>query len=64
MAKSLCAAPIGVKDIIMTKGEVTTCGSKMLEGYVPEYSATCFLNLEKAGGLMIGKNAMDEFAMG
>jgi len=36
----------------------------MLEEYIPEYSATCFRNLEKSGGLMIGKNNMDEFAMG
>ena len=48
LSRPLCAAPIGIKDIIMTKGEVTTCGSKMLENYVPEYSATCFLNLEAA----------------
>jgi len=63
LAKPLCAAPIGIKDIVMTKGEITTCGSKILENYIPEYSATCFLKLEEAGGLMIGKNAMDEFAM-
>lgn len=61
---ALCAAPIGIKDNIMTKWYRSTCGSKMLENYVPEYDATCFENLEKAGGLMIGKNNMDEFAMG
>ncbi|HMY80586.1 MAG TPA: Asp-tRNA(Asn)/Glu-tRNA(Gln) amidotransferase subunit GatA [Candidatus Absconditabacterales bacterium] len=62
--KALCGAPIGIKDIIMTQGITTTCGSKMLENYIPEYSATCFQKLEQAGGLMIGKNTMDEFAMG
>ncbi len=64
LAKPLCAAPLWIKDIIMTKGYKTTCGSKMLENYIPEYSATCFLNLETAGGLMIGKHTMDEFALG
>jgi aspartyl-tRNA(Asn)/glutamyl-tRNA(Gln) amidotransferase subunit A len=60
----LCAAPIGIKDNIMTKWIRSTCGSKILENYIPEYSATCFQNLEKSGWLMIGKNNMDEFAMG
>lgn len=61
---SLCAAPIGVKDNIMTAWIRSTCGSSILENYIPEYSATCFQNLEKSGGLMMGKNNMDEFAMG
>lgn len=64
LERSLCAAPIGVKDIIMTKGLVTTCGSRILGEYTPPYSATCFLNLEQAWWLMIWKNNMDEFAMG
>lgn len=62
--RPLCAAPLGIKDIIMTQGIRTTCGSKMLAEYIPPYSATCFTRLEKAGWLMIWKNAMDEFAMG
>lgn len=62
--KSLRWAPIGIKDIILTKWYISSCGSKMLEAYVSPYSATCFLNLEKHGWLMIGKTNMDEFAMG
>lgn len=62
--KHLCWAPLGIKDIIMTQGAPTTCGSKMLMGYTPNYSATCFSLLEKAWWLMIWKNSMDEFAMG
>lgn len=60
----LKGAPIAIKDIILTKDYITSCGSKMLENYVSPYSATCFLNLEKNGWLMIGKANMDEFAMG
>ena len=62
--KPLHAAPIGVKDIILTKGEVTSCASNMLKDFVSPYSETCFEKLEAAGGLMIGKTNMDEFAMG
>ena len=61
--KPLHAAPIAVKDIILTKGEVTSCASKMLKDFVSPYSATCFEKLEAAGGMMIGKANMDEFAM-
>ncbi len=61
--RPLKAAPIGIKDNILTKGYITSCASKMLENYIPPYSATCFQNLEKAWGLMIWKTNMDEFAM-
>lgn len=61
--KSLKAAPIWIKDIILTQWYVSSCGSKMLEDFVSPYSATCFKNLENAGGLMIWKTNMDEFAM-
>ena len=44
--RPLCGAPLGIKDIIMTKGYETTCCSKMMEGYIPPYSATCFEKLE------------------
>ena len=57
-------APIGIKDNIMTKWYISSCGSKMLENYVAPYSATCFQNIEKNWWLMIWKTNMDEFAMG
>ena len=56
-------APIWIKDNIMTKWHISSCGSKMLESYVAPYSATCFENLEKKWWLMIWKANMDEFAM-
>ena len=56
-------APIAIKDNIMTKWYVSSCGSKMLENYVAPYSATCFKNLENRWGLMLWKANMDEFAM-
>ena len=62
-SRPLKAAPIGIKDIILTEDYITSCGSKILEDYVAPYSATCFLNLEKNWWLMIGKTNMDEFAM-
>lgn len=64
ITKPLCGAPIGLKDIILTKWYITSCGSKMLKDFVSPYSANCFEKLEKNGGLMIGKTNMDEFAMG
>lgn len=45
--RPLKAAPIGIKDIILTQDYITSCGSKMLENFISPYSATCFLNLEK-----------------
>ncbi len=61
--RKLKAAPIWIKDIILTKWYITSCASKMLENYVPPYSATCFENLESSWWLMIWKTNMDEFAM-
>ncbi|HPC34675.1 MAG TPA: amidase family protein, partial [Candidatus Absconditabacterales bacterium] len=55
---------VGIKDNIMTKGNISSCGSKILANYVAPYTATCIENLQKNGGIVIGKTNMDEFAMG
>ena len=56
--------PIGVKDIIYTKGIATECGSKVMEGFVPDFDATVVQKLDEAGAIIIGKTMPHEFAYG
>ena len=61
---ALAGVPVAIKDNMCTKGVLTTCSSKILENYIPTYTASAVQNLTDAGCVIIGKTNMDEFAMG
>jgi aspartyl-tRNA(Asn)/glutamyl-tRNA(Gln) amidotransferase subunit A len=60
----LAGVPLGIKDVLVTKGVRTTAGSKILGNYIPPYDCTAVARLEAAGALVLGKLNCDEFAMG
>lgn len=63
-ARALDGIPVGVKDLFATKGVLTTAASHILDGFIPPYESTVSGLLLEAGGVMLGKTNMDEFAMG
>ncbi|MEO0937994.1 MAG: Asp-tRNA(Asn)/Glu-tRNA(Gln) amidotransferase subunit GatA [Pseudomonadota bacterium] len=63
-APAMCGLPIGIKDLFCTAGAPSQAGSRILEGFVPEYESTVSAQLRDAGAVMLGKLNMDEFAMG
>ncbi|MCG2763258.1 MAG: Asp-tRNA(Asn)/Glu-tRNA(Gln) amidotransferase subunit GatA [Desulfarculaceae bacterium] len=63
-AGPLCGVPAGLKDVLCTAGVRTTCGSKILENFVPPFDAFLVKKLKEAGMVLLGKHNMDEFAMG
>ncbi|NNE73028.1 MAG: Asp-tRNA(Asn)/Glu-tRNA(Gln) amidotransferase subunit GatA [Acidimicrobiales bacterium] len=60
----LAGVPVALKDNLCTRGIATTCSSRILEGWLPPYDATVVERIEGAGGVVVGKTNMDEFAMG
>ncbi|MFL4472049.1 Asp-tRNA(Asn)/Glu-tRNA(Gln) amidotransferase subunit GatA [Tateyamaria armeniaca] len=63
-APAMCGLPVGIKDLFCTKGVPSQAGSRILEGFLPQYESTITQNLFDAGAVMLGKLNMDEFAMG
>jgi len=61
---ALGGVPVGIKDVLVTKGVRTTAGSKILENYIPPYDGTAVARMEAAGAVVLGKLNCDEFAMG
>jgi aspartyl-tRNA(Asn)/glutamyl-tRNA(Gln) amidotransferase subunit A len=61
---ALAGVPVGIKDVMVTRGVRTTAGSKILGDYVPPYDCTAVARLESAGAMVLGKLNCDEFAMG
>ena len=61
---ALLGVPLSLKDLLCTRGVPTTCGSKILENFLPPYNATVVEKLVERGAVVVGKVAMDEFAMG
>ena len=61
---SMEGVPVAIKDLFCTEGVRTTASSKILENFVPQYESTVTTNMRKAGIVMLGKTALDEFAMG
>ena len=61
---ALAGVPVGIKDVLVTKGVRTTAGSKILGNFIPPYDCTAVARLEAAGAVILGKLNCDEFAMG